>query len=190
MSDSNNTPADDAARPTGDERAAGEERATGEAHRQRIRTDFRDLIEDLIEDGRRRGLFDDLAGQGQPLDLEQNVYEGNARLANKLMKDNDLRPPWLSRRVDVAGKIDALRAEISRTWNRYRTSFETAQGDSHRTALTIGWDDVCRKWETAIVALNKEIESYNLKRPMSQLELFKLRLADELKRVDAPRYLR
>lgn len=170
--------------------AGGEERAAGESHRQRIRSDYHDLIEDLIEDGRRRGLFDDLAGQGQPLALNENLYEGSARLANKLMKDNDLRPPWLTRRMDVAGKIDGLREEIGRAWGRYRAAFAAAQGESHHAALTIGWDDLCRQWETAIIALNKEIESYNLKRPMSQLELFKLRLADELKRVDAPRYLR
>ena len=65
-----------------------------------------------------------------------------------------------------------------------------AQGDGHRPALTIGWDDSCRRWETAIVALNKEIDGYNLKRPASQLELFKLRLDDELKRAGAPRYLK
>lgn len=165
------------------------ERAAGEEHRRRMRFEFRDLIDDLIEDGRRRGLFDDLAGQGRPLDLEANSYEGSAALANKLMKDNDLRPPWLTRRMEVVDKIDALRADISRTWGRYRAAFAAAPGDSHRSALTIGWDDACRKWEASIVALNKEIESYNLKRPMSQLELFKLRLPDELRRVDAPRYL-
>lgn len=170
--------------PPGDE-----ERAAGEDHRRRIRTEFRDLIEDLIEDGRRRGLFDGLAGQGQPLDLAENLYEGSARLANKLMKDNDVRPPWLSRRIDVTAKIEKLRDEIERTWGRYRIAFEQAQSSSHRTPLTIGWDDTCRRWETTIADLNREIDAYNLKRPVSQLELFKLRLADELGRVDAPRYL-
>ena len=167
-----------------------DERVAGAHHRQRMITEYRDLIEDLIEDGRRRGLFDDLSGAGRPLDLEQNVFEGSATLANKLLKDNDLRPAWLARRVDVVEKIDALRADIGRQWARYRAAFDAAQGDGHRPALTIGWDDSCRRWETAIVALNKEIDGYNLKRPASQLEIFKLRLDDELKRAGAPRYLR
>ncbi len=167
-----------------------DERVSGARHRQRMVTEYRDLIEDLIEDGRRRGLFDDLSGSGQPLDLEQNVFEGSATLANKLLKDNDLRPVWLARRVDVVEKIDALRGEIGRHWARYRAAFDAAQGDGHRPALTIGWDDLCRRWETAIVALNKEIDGYNLKRPASQLEIFKLRLDDELKRAGAPRYLK
>ena len=167
-----------------------DDRVAGARHRQRMVTEYRDLIEDLIEDGRRRGLFDGLSGAGRPLDLEQNVYEGSATLANKLLKDNDLRPVWLARRVDVVEKIDALRADIGRQWARYRAAFDAAQGDAHRPALTIGWDDACRRWETAIVALNKEIDGYNLKRPASQLELFKLRLDDALTRAGAPRYLK
>jgi DnaJ family protein C protein 28 len=156
--------------------------------RYRMRFQFQDLVEDLIEDGRRRGLFDDLSGHGRPLNLEKNVYEGSNALANQLMKDNDIRPAWLSQRLGVAEKIDALRADISRSWTRYRDGYDHAPAD-HRTALSIGWDDACRRWEETIVSLNKEIETYNLKRPTGQLELFKLRLSDELQRVDAPRYL-
>lgn len=167
----------------------GDERAAGEPHRYRMRTQYRDLIEDLIEDGRQRGLFDDLAGYGQPLELDGNAYEGSAALANKLLKDNDLRPAWLTQRVDVVEKIEALRADVARQWTRYRTAFDQAQGESHRSALTIGWDDLCRRWEATIVQLNKQIETYNLKRPGSQLEMLKLRLDDELKRIAAPRYL-
>jgi DnaJ family protein C protein 28 len=156
--------------------------------RYRMRFQFQELVEDLIEDGRRRGLFDDLPGSGRPLDLEQNVYEGSAALANKLMKDNDIRPAWLLQRLGVGEKIDALRADIGRAWARYRDSHAHAPAD-HRPALSIGWDESCRRWEEQIVSLNKEIATYNLKRPNGQPELFKLRLDEELRRVDAPRYL-
>jgi hypothetical protein len=172
------------------ELTTGDAPVAGDDHRRRMRHDWQNLMDDLIEDGRQRGLFSDLAGQGRPLELEQNVYEGSAALANKLLKDNDLRPAWLAQRAGAAEKIDALRADVARTWGRYRTAFQQAQGESHRTALTLGWDDACRKWEEAIRKINKEIDAYNLKRPMAQLELFRLRLTDELKRVDAPRYLR
>jgi hypothetical protein len=98
--------------------------------------------------------------------------------------------------VDIVEKIDGLRAEIGRDWARYRTAFDRVEGDSHRpalsshrSALSIGWDDACRRWQASIDRLNKEIDSYNLKRPPGQAEIIKLRLADELRRVDAPRYL-
>ena len=161
----------------------------GDDHRSRMRFQFRDLMEDLIEDGRRRGLFDDLPGSGRPLDLDPNLYEGSNALANQLMKDNDVRPPWLAHRLDVSDKIDAFRADVARTWQRYGAARDQAVGDSQRAALAVGWDEVCRNWQAKVEAINRDIDAYNLKRPRGQLELFKLRLADELKRVDAPRYL-
>ncbi len=163
---------------------------SGDDHRRRMRFEWRDLMDDLIEDGRRRGLFDDLPGQGQPLNLEKHVYEGGNSLANQLMKDNDIRPVWLTHRLDVIEKVDVLRQEIGRAWERYREAFQWAQGESHRPALSLGWDEQCGRWQEAIVKLNKEIEAYNLKRPAGQPEIFKLRLDDELKRANAPRYLR
>ena len=165
------------------------EPASGDDHRRRMRFQWNDLIEDMIEDGRRRGLFEDLPGKGKPLDLEQNIYEGSSALANKLMKANEIKPAWLSQRMDVSEKIDQLRVEMRRTWTRYRTSFEQSQGETHRQALSLGWDDMCCRWQKSIEKLNKEIETYNLKRPNGQMELFKLRLDDELERIDAPRRL-
>lgn len=164
--------------------------ATGDDHRRRMRFEWQDLMDDLIEDGRRRGLFDDLPGRGRPLNLDKHVYEGGNSLANQLMKDNDVRPAWLSHRLDVVAKVEGLREEIGRAWERYREAFERAHGDSHRPALTLGWDDNCQRWQETMDGLNKEIELYNLKRPSGQPEIYKLRLADELKRANAPRYLK
>lgn len=167
-----------------------EQTTSSDEHRRRMRFEWQDLMDDLIEDGRRRGLFDDLPGQGRPLDLQENIYEGSNTLANQLMKNNDIRPPWLVLRLEVTGKIDKLRNAIDQTWNRYRTAFAQNRAESHRPALTLGWDEVCQRWQAEIDKLNREIETYNLKRPPGQPEIFKLRLQDELERVGAPRYLR
>ncbi len=158
-------------------------------HRRRMRFQWPDLMEDLIEDGRRRGLFENLPGKGKPLDLEQNIYEGSQTLANQIMKANDIKPAWLSHRLGVVEKIETFRAEMARTWQRYRTNFAYAPDENHRQALNVGWNEVCQGWQVAVDKLNKEIDSYNLKRPPAQIELYKLLLADELKRIEAPRYL-
>ncbi len=158
-------------------------------HRRRMRFQWRDLMEDLIEEGQQRGLFDDLPGKGKPLDLEQNIFEGSQTLANQIMKANNIKPAWLSHQLGVVESIETLRAEMARTWERYRTNFAYAPDESHRQALNLGWDKVCRDWQVAVDKINKEMDSYNLKRPPGQAELYKLRLADELKRIEAPRYL-
>jgi len=43
------------------------------SHRQRIRHDWDNLIEDIIAEGRDRGLFDNLKGKGKPLDLNKSL---------------------------------------------------------------------------------------------------------------------
>lgn len=172
-----------------DDKPSTEEGDNFNEHRRRMRFQWRDLMEDLIEDGRRRGLFEDLPGKGKPLNLEQNIYEGSQTLANQIMKANDIKPAWLAHRLGVVEAIEVLRVEMARTWERYRTNFAYAPGEGHRQALTLGWDEVCRGWQVTVEKLNKEVDSYNLKRPPGQAELFKLRLDDELKRIQAPRYL-
>lgn len=173
-------------RPEDEKADAGDPEAE---KRGRMRHDWANLIEDLIEDGRQRGLFDDLAGQGRPLAMRPTLYEGSSALANQLLKDNNLRPAWLSHRLSVQERIDRFRQDIGRSWSRFGLAFEQAVGETHRTALTIGWDDECRRWESEMAEINKLIDDYNLRRPSVNLEIFKLRLADELKRVGAPRYL-
>ena len=175
--------------PNDDKQPQEEENGSLEEHRRRMRFQWNDLMEDLIEDGRRRGLFENLPGKGKPLNLEQNAYEGNNTLANQLMKANDVKPIWLAQRIGVSEKIDELRTEMARVWERYKMAFSHAYGDSHRQALTIGWDDQCQRWQDAIERLNKQIGTYNLHRPNGQNEVIKLRLNDELIRIDAPRYL-
>jgi len=44
-------------------------------------------------------------------------------------------------------------------------------------------------WLEQIAKLNRRIDDYNLKRPIERLELFKLTLESELKRIGARRYL-
>ncbi len=159
-------------------------------YRMRMHTDLKGLVEDLIEDGRQRGIFDNLKGKGKPLPLQRNVYEGSQELANRLLKDNQLRPAWISQRLIILERIEQLRGAIGRAWQRYEQAYRMAQGEGQVGSLVVGWDDLCRDWEAEIGQINKLIADYNLKRPSERLELFKLRLSDELQRAGAPRYLR
>ncbi len=157
--------------------------------RLRMRFDWDNLIEDLIEDGRQRGLFDNLPGKGKPLDLGRPGDEQGNSLANQLLADNDLRPPWLAMRVMVDEKVAEFRKRMEREWRRYQQGWTQAESDSVRTALALGWNDRCKEWAAEVVSLNKQISDYNLRRPSRGLEMYKLTLETELERIEAPRYL-
>ncbi len=157
--------------------------------RLRMRFDWNNLIEDLIEDGRQRGLFDNLPGKGKPLDLGRPGDEQGNSLANQLLADNDLRPPWLAMRVAVDEQIADFRKRMTREWQRYQRAWTQSASDSVRTALALGWDDRCKEWAAEIVSLNSQIADYNLRRPSRGLEMYKLTLEHELERLQAPRQL-
>jgi hypothetical protein len=167
---------------------AANERET--EHRLRMRFDWDNLIEDLIEDGRQKGLFDNLRGKGQPLNLTQNPYSNGQEIAHGLLKDNNILPPWLAERNRLQEQTQALRTKIARVWQRYEQEYRFAQDEGLRGGLILGWDDEVQKVQADIVKINKLIDAYNLKRPLDNLEIYKLNLEDELARAGARRYLR
>jgi DnaJ family protein C protein 28 len=159
-------------------------------HRARMRHDWSNLIDDLIEEGRKQGAFDNLPGKGKPLKLENNPYGRETELAHNLLKHNDLRPAWITNRNSLLEQIEAVREEIGLSWARHDQAYRFAQSEGQRGALRISWDDACQRWQARIADLNKLIDGFNLKRPSNNLELFKLNLEQELERAQAPRWLK
>ncbi|MCL4262292.1 MAG: DUF1992 domain-containing protein [Anaerolineae bacterium] len=159
-------------------------------HQQRMRGDWNDLMEDIIQEGVEKGMFDNLPGKGKPLDLKSNHFEAGQELAHSILKENDLPPAWIMERNQVLAETAELRAEIARKWAWHGERFTAVTTPNERDRLTISWDDTCLKWITQIEKLNKRINTYNLKRPSANMELFKLNLEAELQRAGAARWLR
>jgi DnaJ homolog subfamily C member 28 len=170
--------------------SAAQSQSSQSEHRARMRFDWSNLIDDLIEEGRQKGIFDNLPGQGKPLDLDQNSYAAGQALANKLLQDNDLKPAWLMQRDDIQEQMATLRQEIWLSWQRHERAYRLAGSVVQIDALVISWDDACLAWEARIAAINRQVDTFNLKRPVERMEMFKLQLAEELAKVGARRYLR
>lgn len=70
---------------------------------------FEKLIEQRINDAKRKGAFDNLPGTGKPLDLEENcnIHE-DLRLAYKILKNADCIPPELEVRKEIKKTEDLL----------------------------------------------------------------------------------
>lgn len=159
-------------------------------HRLRMRFDWDNLIEDKIQEGQEKGVFDQLKGKGKPLSLPKNPFGKDKELAHSLLKDNKLTPAWIGSRKTISDQIEKLRSEIQKVWARHEREFRIIKDTAYRDGLIISWDDACQKWERDIQEINKQINDYNLKRPINNLEMIKLDLMRELDRTKARRWLK
>jgi len=83
------------------------------------------IAERKIQDAIDQGLFDDLPGRGQPLDLSVNPFEPPGMGAvNRLLKHNTVLPPWLT----LEQEIEASRALALATLARWEASAPGLRG--------------------------------------------------------------
>ncbi len=69
----------------------------------RYMSSTQDLVEEQIRKAREKGAFDNLEGEGKPLDLEENPYvPAEMHMAYKVLKDNGFAPYW----IELGKEID------------------------------------------------------------------------------------
>jgi hypothetical protein len=124
-----------------------------------------DLIEELLDEARKRGDFDHLEGAGEPLDLQKNVYAGDKALAYSLLKQNQMAPPEIERGKEI--DADIARAEGLLATLRHRRNAlgsRVTQADARR-AFNIARDATEAHYEALLREINSKILSLNIVAP-------------------------
>jgi DnaJ family protein C protein 28 len=149
-----------------------------------------DLITQRIEEAMRRGDFDNLKGHGKPMlvEPEPNVPE-DMQMAFRILRNNDMAPAWIADRKEMLRSIDAWRAEFQRVAAEAHSAWIAAASDERHAQIRKNWERWLARWDGEIVEMNRLIGTFNLKQPIARLEIFKLRLDDELKKVGMARIL-
>jgi len=150
----------------------------------RYMSSTRDLVEEQIRKAQQRGDFDNLAGAGKPLDLEENPFEPvEMRMAFKILKENDFAPYWieLGKEIDVA--MEKLQQEIQ-YFKRYTELFWTDQHDDralqryqHKKELFY------LEREADLVKIDKKILDFNLHCPTFRQGRRNLVIAKEMEKI-------
>ncbi|MFT4039240.1 MAG: DUF1992 domain-containing protein [Thermomicrobiales bacterium] len=76
-----------------------------------------------ISEAQERGDFDNLPGQGQPLQIEENREAGDWEMAFHLLKNAEMSPPWMELNREVQAEMAALTA-IRERYCRLMTATE------------------------------------------------------------------
>ena len=101
------------------------------------------------------GEFNNLPGEGQPLDLNIDPYTpADMQLAHKIMKQNGITPDWIAQSKILAAKLDSWHSRLSAAHKSYS-----------KTNNLSAWQTARAKLDEDAVKLNKELMAFNLKLP-------------------------
>lgn len=146
-----------------------------------------DQIQKAIENGE----FDNLPGMGRPFRFENDkmVPEG-WRLAYRIMRDNDIQPEWIALQKELHAVIEKERRALQAAYARWRVA-EDKQGrdlDSvrERLAQQDRYEESLTLFRLRVKAINRKINTYNLKVPNADLAWNLLDEAREIARITGP----
>lgn len=130
------------------------------------------LVEHRIQKAMAEGAFNNLPGQGKPLDLKKNPYlDPTLGLAFDLLQNNQLAPEWIERDKEIRRERDAARRELRRAW-------QACQADPTQA---LAWQAAVGRFEARLRKLNRKIDDFNLIVPALSCQRPRLRLVGELR---------
>jgi hypothetical protein len=152
--------------------------------------EWANLVTTRIEEAIRRGDFENLRGHGKPMSVDKDPFIPEDRqMAYQILKNNDMTPMWIEERKEMLAAVASWRENFQRVTTEAHNAWVAAATDARRMQLRESWARWLTRWEAEIVDLNRRIGNFNLKQPVTHLEIFKLRLDDELRKVGMVRAL-
>ncbi len=122
------------------------------------------------------GEFDNLPGAGKPFRFNKNPYlEPGQEWAFGLLQRNGFAPEWIERNKTIRRNLDAARRQLKSAWE-YRAN------NPHDETL---WQQAISRFTQRLEKLNLEIDAYNLMAPTLPTHRRRIKLEDELRRLEA-----
>lgn len=126
------------------------------------------VVDKVLSEAVEQGLFDNLPGRGEPLDLHENPHtKPEYRLVHRLLASHGFLLPWMELRKDIEGDIQEFRKVFFRQLR-------------HRSPKRLEWEHTIEKYTEDLQEINKRIRNYNLLAPLPQ---FHIRLLDPAREI-------
>lgn len=150
----------------------------------RYMASFEDLVEERIRKAREKGDFDNLEGQGKPINLYENPYEpDDMRVCNKMLKDAGYAPYWIEIGKDVDASIVKFWEDVDRFRRVLSVKKKNEKSDRMRTLKEIRVKKYLAGAESDLRAINKKIDSFNNNCPLWWLSRERLNVNREMEKV-------
>ena len=148
-------------------------------------------VDEAIQDARDRGEFDNLPGEGRPLQVERNPFAGDRELGFHVLKNANLLPRWMELDQEISRavtELDQFCQQSNDRLVRLRTSVVRNEARAEHSARKprfadllwgserfrssgrrlVGWNDVererqhlRRRYLERAAAVDKLIQEYN-----------------------------
>lgn len=143
-----------------------------------------DLVGTMLKKAIERGEFDNLAGAGKPLDLEENPFEPNElHMVHKILKDNGYAPYW----IELGKDIDGLRAKLNREVDSFKQYTRMVFSQKRSRAAMRRYEqkknDFDAQSRERLEEISNKILDYNLNCPVSDLGRVNFDVDTELKSI-------
>jgi hypothetical protein len=139
-------------------------------------------VQGLIGDGD----VSHLSGSGKRLTLDENSYEPEShRLANRVMKDNNVLPPWMQLGQELDDERDSLLSRLARLARTYRGQLADAERAGNNTlALEIEawWHTASQRVRENIQEYNRRILTYNISLPSGFDQRLQMHADEEIRK--------
>ena len=113
--------------------------------------EWENIAERKIREAMAEGAFDNLAGMGRPLNLDENPYEDpSLRMAHRLLRNNGFAPAWVEEGKELEREIELACRQLAAK-------------------------QAPERFRQQIAAINRRILDRNLKTPSA---VFHMRLVD------------
>lgn len=142
------------------------------ARKPRSLRNYQSLIDQLIDEARTSGQFDNLAGQGKPIRTDDDLLVPNEdRLAYRMLKANGFTPMWMETRRDIQAERERAEKWLQRTnasWARTPPALQRRARNEYRTMLT---------------EIRRLILNYNLTVPPAAGQIEMISIENEMERL-------
>ncbi len=143
-----------------------------------------DTVERRILEARKAGLFDDLPGKGNPLDLEENPFVRREwRLAYRVLKNAGFTLDWIELDKSIRSEIVQCHKLLE---DRLAWAHQLRSSPDGRIEVEAELEDVYRctiaDYTERATGLNERIRLLNLMVPLMQLQRSAMPIVEELRR--------
>lgn len=156
--------------------------------KKRLR-DWEDAVDKQIREAMERGDFDNLPGKGKPLDLDFNPFvPEEMRQAYRILENAGVAPDWIEQDKDIRAEKMALESMLRAQTRQQRQGtarFNTRAPDeiiAEHERLARLRDKFIARFRERAAALNKLIDTYNLKAPNSRVHHARIQIEDEIEK--------